>query len=171
MTTIYLARHGQTEENVAGILQGHLPGCLTEEGKAQALLLGRRLEHISLDAVVSSDLTRCVDTVLLAVGQRQLAWERTPMLREIDCGSLTGESIVQVDFKHLPADVETMRMLYDRAGQVLDHLKQNYGGQRILVVSHGMLNRSMQAHIQGVTFEHLRCVPKMDNAELRKFLL
>lgn len=31
-TTLYLVRHGQTEENVANILQGHLQGHLTAEG-------------------------------------------------------------------------------------------------------------------------------------------
>ena len=36
MVTIYLVRHGQTEENLAGVLQGHLPGRLTEKGKEQA---------------------------------------------------------------------------------------------------------------------------------------
>lgn len=171
MITIYLARHGQTEENVAGILQGHLPGRLTDVGKAQALLLGERLGRIPLDMIVSSDLKRCVDTVLLAVGQRQLPWLRTPLLREVDWGVLTGKPIAQVDFKHLPSDVETIGMLHARAGRVLDYLKQNCGGQRVLVVGHGMLNRSIQAHIQGVTFEHIRSVSKMDNAEFRKFLI
>ena len=33
---LYLLRHGETEENVQHILQGHMPGTLTETGKAQA---------------------------------------------------------------------------------------------------------------------------------------
>ena len=41
MLTIYLARHGQTEENLSRIFQGHLPGHLTEEGKRQAIALGK----------------------------------------------------------------------------------------------------------------------------------
>ena len=36
MITLYLARHGQTEENIARIFQGHMPGTLTVEGIAQA---------------------------------------------------------------------------------------------------------------------------------------
>ena len=34
---VFLARHGQTEENLSRIFQGHLPGHLTEEGKRQAV--------------------------------------------------------------------------------------------------------------------------------------
>lgn len=36
MISLYLARHGQTEENIARIFQGHLPGRLTVEGISQA---------------------------------------------------------------------------------------------------------------------------------------
>ena len=35
MITLYLARHGQTEENMTRIFQGHMPGTLTVEGIAQ----------------------------------------------------------------------------------------------------------------------------------------
>lgn len=169
MMTFYLARHGQTEENLARIFQGHLPGRLTAEGQTQARALGTALEDIELDAVVSSDLQRCVDTVRLALGPRELPWEQTPMLREIDWGSWTGLPIASVDLNHFPDDVETKAMLYERAGQALADLRERYAGKRVLVVAHGLFNRSFQAHIQGVTLEHLRSVPRMENAELRVF--
>ena len=171
MMTIYLARHGQTEENLARIFQGHLPGRLTAEGKEQARILGVRLQNIAIDMVVSSDLQRCKDTVQLAVGERQLPWVTTPLLREIDWGSWTGLYIKDVDLTCFPADVETEPKLYDRAAQFLQWLKQNFDGRRILVVGHGLINRAVQAHIKGVPLQQLRSVPKMDNAELRTFTL
>ena len=90
MITLYLARHGQTEENIARIFQGHMPGTLTVEGIAQAEALRDTLRNISLDAVVSSDLKRCVDTARIAVEGRNLPWEKMVLLREIDWGSWTG---------------------------------------------------------------------------------
>lgn len=171
MMTIYLARHGQTEENLARIFQGHLPGRLTAEGKEQARILGVRLQNIAIDMVVSSDLQRCKDTVQLAVGERQLPWVTTPLLREIDWGSWTGLYIKDVDLTCFPADVETEPKLYDRAAQFLQWLKQNYDGRRILVVGHGLINRAVQAYIEGITLQQLRSVPKMNNAELRTFTL
>ena len=163
MITLYLARHGQTEENIARIFQGHMPGTLTVEGIAQAEALCDTLRNISLDAVVSSDLKRCVDTAL--------PWEKTVLLREIDWGSWTGLAIKEVDLQHFPADVETEAMLYERAGRFVDYLKERYDGKQVLAVGHGLINRAVQAHIQGVTLEHLRSVPKMNNAELRRFKL
>lgn len=89
MITLYLARHGQTEENMTRIFQGHMPGTLTVEGIAQAEALRDTLRDISLDAVVSSDLKRCVDTARIAVEGRNLPWEKMVLLREIDWGSWT----------------------------------------------------------------------------------
>lgn len=171
MITLYLARHGQTEENVARIFQGHLPGRLTAEGIAQAEALHERLLDVPLDAVISSDLQRCVDTTRIAVGDRGLPWKWTSLLREIDWGSWTGFAIKEVDLRHIPADVETEAMLYERAGRFVDYLKQHYDGRQVLAVGHGLINRAVQGRIEGVTLQHLRSVPRMDNAEVRRFKL
>ena len=150
----------QTEENMTRIFQGHMPGTLTVEGIAQAEALRDTLRDISLDAVVSSDLKRCVDTARIAVEGRNLPWEKMVLLREIDWGSWTGLAIKEVDLRHFPADVETEAMLYERAGRFVDYLKERYDGKQVLAVGHGLINRAVQAHIQGVTLEHLRSVPK-----------
>lgn len=171
MITLYLARHGQTVENLSHIFQGHLPGTLTEEGKKQAMDLGESLRNIALDAVVSSDLQRVVDTVQLAVGDRQLPWQQTTLLREIDWGPWTGLSVGSVDLSNPPAGVETRQMMYDRAGAFLDYLWQHYDGKRVLVVAHGQINRCLEARITGVPLEELRTVPLMKNAELHRYEL
>lgn len=171
MITLYLARHGQTEENIARIFQGHLPGRLTAAGVAQAEALHDTLLDVPLDTVVSSDLRRCVDTARIAVGDRGLPWEQTALLREIDWGSWTGLAIKEVDLQHVPADAETEAMLYERAAHFVDYLKRHYEGKRVLAVGHGLINRAVQAHIQGVTLQHLRSVPRMDNAEVRRLEL
>ena len=171
MITLYLARHGQTVENLSRIFQGHLPGTLTEERKKQAMDLGESLRNIALDAVVSSDLQRVVDTVQLAVGDRQLPWQQTTLLREIDWGPWTGLPVGSVDLSNPPAGVETRQMMYDRAGAFLDYLWQHYDGKRVLVVAHGQINRCLEARITGVPLEELRTVPLMKNAELHRYEL
>ena len=209
MITMYLVRHGQTEENLQRIFQGHLPGVLTEEGRKQAVDLGPQLENLSLDAVVSSDLQRVIDTVLLAFGSqacdsldgddllwddygrtqlvdgqtqlvkndrflmhrgRKIPWETTQLLREIDWGSWTGLLVSSVDASRLPVDAESKEMLYERAGRFLDYLKKNYDGKTVLVVAHGLVNRSIQAQIEGVEVDRLYDVTHMKNAEVRKFV-
>ena len=171
MITLYLARHGQTVENLSRIFQGHLPGTLTKKKKKQAMELGESLRDIALDAVVSSDLQRVVDTVQLAVGSRQLPWQQTTLLRETDWGPWTGLSVGSVDLSNPPAGVETRQMMYDRAGTFLDYLWQHYDGKRVLVVAHGQINRCLEARITGVSLEELCTVPLMKNAELHRYEL
>ena len=112
-----------------------------------------------------------MDTTRIVIGDRHLLWETTDLLREIDWGSWTGLYIREVDLNHIPADVETEEMLYRRAGRFLDYIKADYDGKTLLAVGHGLINRAVQAQIQGVALQHLRSVPKMNNAELRLFML
>ena len=171
MIVIYLARHGQTEENLKRIFQGHLPGVLTEEGKRQAAELGEALEDIELDAAVSSDLRRVKDTVKIALDDRRLPWTTTRLLREIDWGSWTGLCLNAVDRNNPPADVETWEMLYRRAGEFLEYIRLNYSGKRVLAVGHGQINRAIQACIEHVPVEKMNAIPLMRNGEVRKFVL
>ncbi len=171
MITLYLARHGQTQENIARIFQGHLPGTLTEEGKRQATALGEELQQARLDAIISSDLKRVTDTVVLSVGKRDLPWEQTPLLREIDWGDWTGLPLASVNRNNLPSNAETRNMLYERAGRFLEHLKEHYDGKCVLAVAHGQINRAIEAHIRGIMPEDMPGIPSMQNAEVRKFIL
>ena len=68
MLTMYLARHGETEENRAQILQGQTGGHLTELGISQAHKLGEKLADEVFDAVISSPLKRAVDTTNIVLG-------------------------------------------------------------------------------------------------------
>lgn len=62
MTTIGFIRHGSTEWNRLGKLQGQLDTDLTDEGREQARLLGIRLANESWDGIISSDLKRAKET-------------------------------------------------------------------------------------------------------------
>lgn len=171
MTTIYLARHGQTEENLMRIFQGHLPGTLTADGIKQARDLGKELENVSIDCVLSSDLKRVIDTVNYAMADRNLPWEKTKLLREIDWGKWTGLKIDSVDKQNSPEDAETKEMLYERGKCIVEYIKEKYSGKNVLVVAHGLINRSIQAHILGVDINELYNIPHMKNAEVRKFTI
>ena len=59
---LILTRHGETEENKIGIMQGHLPGKLSAEGIEQAQKLALRLKDEKIDFIYSSDLARASDT-------------------------------------------------------------------------------------------------------------
>ena len=63
MTTVLLVRHGLTAAT-GQLLTGWTPGVgLDERGRAQAKALGERLVPVPLDAIVTSPLDRCRQTV------------------------------------------------------------------------------------------------------------
>ena len=67
-TQIYFLRHGQTDNNREGRMQGRVDIPLNETGRAQARCAARRLKSISFDAVYSSPLGRAVETAQIVTG-------------------------------------------------------------------------------------------------------
>ena len=67
MATALLMRHGRTTSNATGELAGRRPVELDDTGRAQAARAGERLRALPLDAVVTSPLLRCRQTVELAL--------------------------------------------------------------------------------------------------------
>ena len=59
-TTLYLIRHGETEQNKSGVLMGSTDTPLNEQGRQQALLLHQRTNALDIDAIYSSPLARAV---------------------------------------------------------------------------------------------------------------
>ena len=115
--SLILSRHGETEENKLHIMQGQMPGHLSELGKQQAEQLADLLEEEKIDVIVSSDLARSYDTAMAVALRKGLEPVRTPLLREMDWGIYTGKVANEMDFKNLPESVESVEALYKRAGE------------------------------------------------------
>ena len=95
---LFLIRHGQTTANETGTYSGQTDVMLTELGKAQAEAIRPVLAQYKFDRVYSSDLTRAIDTQKLAIPEAQGIC--SPLLREMDVGSLAGQSIKAVKEKY-----------------------------------------------------------------------
>jgi probable phosphomutase (TIGR03848 family) len=67
VATVLLLRHGRTASNAAGSLAGRTAVGLDETGTAQATAVAQRLAGVKLAAVVSSPLSRCLQTLSLAL--------------------------------------------------------------------------------------------------------
>jgi len=58
LVRVYFVRHGETDANRAGIIQGQMNTPLNDRGVQQAKLVGEALRTISFDNAYSSDLVR-----------------------------------------------------------------------------------------------------------------
>lgn len=167
MPTLYLARHGETEENVAAILQGHLPGRLTARGLLQAEALADEAAALRPrpQVLLASDLRRTLDTAAVVARRLGLAARPFPLLRERDWGPLTGRPVEEARaFESTPEGVESVEEMGERARRFLIYIKEAYAGRTILAIGHGLFNRTVLAVATGRTIAE---IPRMKNGEVR----
>ncbi len=150
--TIYLVRHGLTDWNIEGKIQGHTDIPLNTEGKNQAQELAKELRQIKFDKVYSSDLLRAKQTAEIISLEHKLEVETSMALRERNYGPYEGHQhdiLEEIDrimdkleekekysYRHHPG----MESDGEIASRFLIYLKGiivENPGKKILIVSHG----------------------------------
>ena len=151
MTKIFLIRHGETEWNKTGRLQGNSNVKLSETGIRQAQLLAEKTPFLPVDAVYSSDLIRAVDTAKILAAKFNLPVTEMRGLRETNFGDWEGRYIGALveefpdDFGNLfvkpdkvkPPGGETFLECQARVMNALDEIIAEHENQNVVVVSHG----------------------------------
>ena len=142
-TTFYLVRHGETDWNKQGRLQGWSDIPLNDTGREQARELGARIADIPFDAVYASDLSRAADTARIAVESRDLDVHTDPDLRERHFGTWEGMSDAEIRKRHSPepgqawGDDESKDEARKRCTRAVSRIASRHPGGAILLVTHG----------------------------------
>ncbi len=146
---ILITRHGQTEHNVKKIIAGSSETPLTELGKRQAEAIAKRLAKERIDSILSSPLSRAVDTARYIGEATGLVVKLDERLRERNFGAFEGkptrdyfsalESSGVPRHLFLPPDGEGKLVVLERLQCLINDLHQ-YGGN-VLLVGHQMVNR------------------------------
>lgn len=165
MTTLYLVRHGETVDNANRIMQGQTQGELNDAGCGQAHELALKMAGEHIDAFVSSDLRRAVDTCRIIAKPHGGEVVTTPLLRERDWGSFTGRYIPDLKDAVWTNDIESIDALKERARKFLDYIKANFPSQAVFAVGHGIINKAIQSVYYN---KEMKDIPPMQNAEVRK---
>jgi 2,3-bisphosphoglycerate-dependent phosphoglycerate mutase len=168
LTTILLARHGETDWNREQRFQGHADPPLNEHGKAQARELAETLADEPLDALYSSPLRRARETAEIVGGRLGLAVELKGGLREVDLGSWSGLTRTQVEelfpegfrrwLDYGPGwdDGETYEQMGGRVVATLHELAAAHPEGRVLVVTHAGPVRAAVATSRGISIDDAR---------------
>ncbi len=168
MTTLLLARHGETDWNRDDRFQGHADPPLNAAGRAQAQALADRLEPEDVHAVYTSPLRRAHETAEIVGARLSLTVGTVEALREIDVGSWSGLTRSDVE-RRFPEgyarwlalgpgweDGETYDQLGERVVPALLELGQRHPGERVLVVTHGGPIRAAAARAAGISYADAR---------------
>jgi probable phosphoglycerate mutase len=167
-TILYLVRHGETVDNARQLMQGQTQGELNENGVLQAKALSEQWRNRVIDAVISSDLKRAVDTAAVIAAPHGLEVVTTSLLRERDWGDFTGRYIPDLKNEPWPENVESLENLLSRAGEFITYVRQTFPGKKVLAVGHGIINKAIQAVLYQKSMSEIL---KMSNAEVRELVL
>jgi probable phosphoglycerate mutase len=180
VTTIILARHGETDWNSERRWQGHADQPLNEAGRAQARELAESLASRRIDAVYSSDLERARETARIVADRIGLPVRLNPGLREVDVGDWSGRVHSEIE----EADPEGFRRWQDggqgwnggesyeemgeRVVATVLHLAKQHAGRTILVVTHGGSIRACRATAAGIEYaaSKVNAIGSMGNCEV-----
>jgi broad specificity phosphatase PhoE len=168
VTTILLARHGETEWNRSNRFQGHADPPLNGTGREQAHALAELLADEPLTGVYSSPLRRAFETAQVVAAPHELEPVPLDALREVDVGSWQGLTRAEVE-ERFPEqyrrwlgygrgweDGETYEQMGQRVVAALRELAAQHDGERLLVVTHGGPIRAALAQAAGIPHAEAR---------------
>ena len=116
--TVYIFRHGQTEDNADFIFSGWRDSPLTEKGREQALELAKKLKDKKLDILISSPQSRAVETMKLAVSLNEYAKDREismdDRIKERGYGELQGKSKLEIQLENPELLKKYRRSYYEK---------------------------------------------------------
>jgi uncharacterized phosphatase len=139
--TVAWVRHGETDWNVEGRLQGRQDIPLNGRGRDQARSVGRYLAPLAFHLVFSSPLARARETAEIIAG---IAGLQPPLLvedlTERDYGQasgLTADERMALFGNGTAPGVESLGALRHRVRKVLSSLERQDSASRLIVVAHG----------------------------------
>jgi probable phosphoglycerate mutase len=180
---IYLIRHGETEFNKLGLVQGSgVDAVLNELGWQQAKSFYDSYKHIKFDKVYTSALRRTHQTVHLFL-KNGLSWETLKGLNEISWGNKEGKPLTQQDDNKHFAMIEGWRNgelhlkseggespieVQTRQKRALSHMMNQSQEQNILICMHG---RAMKIFLSLILETDMRFMDEYEHSNLSLYVL
>ncbi|WP_163307924.1 histidine phosphatase family protein [Dysgonomonas sp. 521] len=172
-----IIRHGETIENINGLIQGHLPGKLSVKGKEQAARLSLELSSYNFSKIFSSDLKRAHDTCIKILERLpNIEIIVTSDIRERSFGSLEGKRKCDIpDYKGNITDLnsvdgESLDELFKRANIFLKYLEDTYQSESILIISHNSFNKALIKSALKDKIGNISSIPNFENASITQLI-
>jgi uncharacterized phosphatase len=173
VTTICIIRHGETDWNSLGKLQGQEDTELNDLGRNQAMQTARYFETEHWDIIVSSPLKRAYETAQIIASQLSIPdIYVVDEIKERSYGAASG-LLPEERRNRFPdgiiPDQENFEILRQRAMVGLNKIANKFPGKRIIVVSHGGLINSILYTISNGEFGSFKT--RLKNASINKIEL
>jgi probable phosphoglycerate mutase len=165
-TRFGLIRHGRTEWNAQKRIQGQFDTPLSSLGRAQAENWAACLKPLAFDAILTSDLTRAIQTAEILNSQLRIVRHQDARLREQDWGRWVGQTIkdlqheasgelarqVAAGWHFCPPGGEDRLTVFQRSSRALADWAVKLKGRTVLVVTHEGVIKSLLYRLSGRSY-------------------
>lgn len=153
--TIYILRHGETEENTRGIMQGNMETLLNETGRNQAISVREKVKEAGIDLVITSPKLRAKETAVLAAPGIELIEDDRLLSR--DHGEFEGlarDEINLNDYWNIKKNIqyekaESVGEIFNRVSSLLNDILLKYPNRKVMLVTHSALTRVFYYYFNG----------------------
>lgn len=167
---IYIVRHGETDWNKLGKIQGHTDIELNELGEKQALTVKEKLKDVKFDKVFSSPLKRAFKTAQIICDGEIVADNR---LKERFNGELEGKTKSEIkvfpnfnDPNETSCNIEPLNNFKNRIKDFFEELLEKYKNKNILVVTHAGVCIYARCYFEGEPKDNCFENYKLKNCEI-----
>ena len=175
---LYLVRHGETDANKDGIMQGRgLNYDLNNNGINQVKELKKDIEKLDVNVCYTSPLLRSWSTAIILVGDK-VEIKQDDRLIERYLGNLEGKNKKEYNVKEYwdisknieDNGVEPIKDVITRTEEFLDHLKDNYSeDDKILIVSHNAVIKAIINILANKNYKEKLEIYSIPNSCLKEF--
>ncbi len=155
---IIFIRHGQTDANNEGVLQGQTDTELNNTGILESEKLKEQIKSMDYDVIYSSDLKRAYMTASI-INSKNKEIIKDERLRERHMGKLQGKKAydksLNVEYEKFASDpaylnygIEPLEEVVSRVYELIEEITRS-GFQRVLVVSHGFISLIFRNYFYG----------------------
>lgn len=177
MMEILLTRHGQTEWNVLGKVQGRADIKLNEKGIQQAKETGKALNEEKIDLIICSPLKRAKQTAEIINKDRNIPIIYDEDVIERDFGEFEGINKKEFDFEGYWSykqnikyeKAENIKDFFERVYSFLDKIKEEYKDKRVLIVAHGGISIPVNCYFNGIPEDDNLLKLVLGNCEVAKY--
>ena len=169
MLNLYITRHGETQWNVEGRMQGWKNSELTLKGIRNAEALGKRLDSVDISVIYSSSSQRAVHTAELIRGNRKIEIITDENLREINLGEWEGkakdefsesdkaglEVFWNIPHQYKAVSGEDFFQVRARIEAVLNRIISENRDCSILIVTHAVIVKTIMSIFNSIPIEDL----------------
>lgn len=174
---VYVTRHGQTDWNLYGKVQGKADIELNSRGIEQAKETMAKLKGEAIDFIICSHLKRARQTAEILNSEKNIPIIFDERISERDFGEMEGMSKEDFDFqafwnyeKNMTyQEAENIREFFNRVFLFLEDIKKKYKDKNILLVTHGGVSIAINCYFKGIPESGECLLLCIKNCEVKSF--